>query len=169
MKSGWRAPVTPGDRPLLDPVKRAASLVATDSRSFVSNVAVADKIDAALPLFEIKRLNYTDSSGVPKRLLVAHNRPMGGGLALSGHMDPGAAIGRQDDPWSGRIAGGRLHGLDSTVRDANFHCRNRTINVQRLSESARPRAVISPVVYVTDLYCHRHHRCSAEHESRDLV
>ena len=99
---------------MLDPIKLAASLIATDSRSFVSNVAVADKIEAALPQFELERLDYTDSSGVLKRVLVAHKGPMGGGLALSGHMDTVPATGWQDDPWSARIDGGRLYGLGST-------------------------------------------------------
>ena len=99
---------------MLDPIKLAASLVATDSRSFVSNIAVADQIEAALPQFEIERLDYTDPAGVRKRVLVAHKGPMGGGLALSGHMDTVPATGWQGDPWSGRIEGGRLWGLGST-------------------------------------------------------
>ena len=100
---------------MFDPVvKLAASLIATDSRSFVSNIAVADQIEAALPHFDIERLDYTDPSGVAKRVLVAHKGPMGGGLAMSGHMDTVPDTGWQDDPWSGRIDGGRLHGLGST-------------------------------------------------------
>ncbi len=99
---------------MLDPVQLAATLVRIDSRSFVSNVAVADQIEMALPGFEIERLDYTDAAGVLKRALVAHKGPMGGGLALSGHMDTVPATGWDDDPWSGRIAGGRLHGLGST-------------------------------------------------------
>lgn len=99
---------------MLDPVALAAALIATDSRSFVSNIAVADQIEAALPGFDIERLDYTDPAGVAKRVLVAHKGPMGGGLALSGHMDTVPATGWNDDPWSGRIEGGRLHGLGST-------------------------------------------------------
>jgi len=99
---------------MLDPIKLAASLIATDSRSFVSNVAVADLIEAALPRFDIERLDYKDPAGVSKRVLVAHKGPMGGGLALSGHMDTVPDTGWQDDPWSGRIEGGRLWGLGST-------------------------------------------------------
>lgn len=95
-------------------VELASALVATDSRSFVSNVAVSDLIEAALPQFEIERLDYVDPAGVAKRALVAHKGPMGGGIALSGHMDTVPATGWQDDPWSGRIEGGRLHGLGST-------------------------------------------------------
>ncbi|MEZ5849190.1 MAG: M20/M25/M40 family metallo-hydrolase [Hyphomicrobiaceae bacterium] len=100
---------------MTDPVVAlAAAMVAIDSRSSVSNIAVADLIEQALPGFEIERLDYTDPAGVAKRALVAHKGPMGGGLALSGHMDTVPDTGWQDDPWSGRIADGRLHGLGST-------------------------------------------------------
>jgi acetylornithine deacetylase len=91
-------------------------LVVLDSRSFVSNLPVAERIEAALPDFDIERLDYTDPAGVAKRVLVAHRGPSGGGgLALSGHMDTVPDTGWQEDPWSARIdAGGTLHGLGST-------------------------------------------------------
>ena len=89
-------------------------LVQIDSRSFVSNLRVADRIEAALPGFDIERLDYTDAAGVAKRALVAH-RGGKGGIALSGHMDTVPDTGWQDDPWSARIdADGTLHGLGST-------------------------------------------------------
>ena len=91
----------------------AADLVRLDSRSFVSNLGVAERIEAELAGFEIERLDYIDAAGVAKRALVAHRGP-NGGLALSGHMDTVPATGWQDDPWSGRIANGRLYGLGST-------------------------------------------------------
>ena len=91
----------------------AADLVRLDSRSFVSNLAVAERIEAELAGFEIERLDYIDAAGVAKRALVAHRGP-NGGLSLSGHMDTVPATGWQDDPWSGRIANGRLYGLGST-------------------------------------------------------
>ncbi|MDB5318010.1 MAG: acetylornithine deacetylase [Rhodospirillales bacterium] len=90
----------------------AAELVAIDSRSFVSNIAVADRIEAELTGFDIARIDYADAAGVPKRALVAHRGPPGG-YALSGHMDTVPDTGWTDDPWSGRIEGGVLHGLGS--------------------------------------------------------
>ncbi|MBN8875287.1 MAG: M20/M25/M40 family metallo-hydrolase [Rhodospirillales bacterium] len=91
-----------------------ADLVRLDSRSSVSNLAVAEQIEAALTGFEIERLDYTDAAGVAKRCLVAHRGPAGG-LALSGHMDTVPETGWQEDPWSARIDGeGVLHGLGST-------------------------------------------------------
>lgn len=103
----------------LDAVARlAADLVALDSRSSVSNLAVAGRIEAELAGFEIERLDYADAAGVAKRALVAHRggRPgrRGGGYALSGHMDTVPETGWQADPWAPRTdAAGRLHGLGS--------------------------------------------------------
>jgi acetylornithine deacetylase/succinyl-diaminopimelate desuccinylase-like protein len=89
-------------------------LVALDSRSSVSNLRVADRIEPELTGFEIERIDYTDAAGVPKRVLVAHRGPPGG-IAFSGHMDTVPDTGWQDDPWSGHIDGdGVLHGLGST-------------------------------------------------------
>lgn len=95
-------------------VTLARELISLDSRSFVSNIAVADRVEAALPGFEIERIDYTDDAGVAKRALVAHRGPMGG-IALSGHMDTVPDTGWQEDPWSARLgADGILHGLGST-------------------------------------------------------
>jgi acetylornithine deacetylase/succinyl-diaminopimelate desuccinylase-like protein len=89
-------------------------LVRLDSRSFLSNIPVADRLEAALGGFEVERLDYLDPAGVAKRCLVAHRGPAGG-LALSGHMDTVPDTGWQDDPWSARIDGDSvLHGLGST-------------------------------------------------------
>ena len=90
----------------------AADLVAIDSRSAVSNLAVAERIEAELDGFEIERLDYADAAGVAKRALVAHRGPPGG-YALSGHMDTVPETGWTEDPWEPRIADGVLHGLGS--------------------------------------------------------
>lgn len=91
----------------------AAALVAIDSRSALSNLAIAERIEAELAGFEIERLDYTDAGGVAKRALVAHRGPRGG-YALSGHMDTVPDTGWQEDPWRPRLdAEGRLHGLGS--------------------------------------------------------
>lgn len=99
--------------PHAEVVQLAADLVRIDSRSFVSNLAVADRIERELDGFEVERLDYTDAAGVAKRALVAH-RGAAGGLAFSGHMDTVPDTGWTTDPWDGRIADGRLHGLGST-------------------------------------------------------
>jgi acetylornithine deacetylase len=92
----------------------AHDLVALDSRSFVTNIAVADRIEPELRGFQVERIDYHDAAGVPKRVLVAH-RGGSGGIAFSGHMDTVPETGWQDDPWSARVdADGMLHGLGST-------------------------------------------------------
>ena len=97
-----------------DVVSLARELVSLDSRSFVSNLPVAERVEAALAGFDIERIDYTDDAGVAKRALVAHRGPMGG-IALSGHMDTVPDTGWQEDPWSARLGtDGILHGLGST-------------------------------------------------------
>lgn len=96
-----------------DEVALAAELVRIDSRSSVSNLPVAEAVERALAGFEIERLDYLDANLVPKRALVAH-RGGPGGLAFSGHMDTVPETGWSEDPWSGRVADGWLHGLGST-------------------------------------------------------
>lgn len=83
-----------------------------DSRSSRCNHAVADRLQAALPGFELERLDYDDPEGTPKRALVAVRGQ--GGLALSAHMDTVPDTGWTTDPWSGRIEGDTLHGLGAT-------------------------------------------------------
>lgn len=89
----------------------ARDLIRIDSRSGVSNLAVAERIEAALDGFEIERLDYVDVAGIAKRALVA--RRGAGGMAFSGHMDTVPDTGWTDDPWSARLEGGVLHGLGS--------------------------------------------------------
>jgi acetylornithine deacetylase/succinyl-diaminopimelate desuccinylase-like protein len=89
----------------------AADLVRIDSRSFVSNNPLADRIVAELDGFEVERLPYTDAQGVQKCVLVAHRGPPSG-IALSGHMDTVPDTGWASDAFSGHIdADGVLHGL----------------------------------------------------------
>lgn len=95
-----------------DLARLAADLVRMDSRSFVSNLAVAERLVAELEGFEVERLDFTDPMGVPKCVIVAHKGGPGG-IALSGHMDTVPDTGWTTDPWSGEIRDGVLHGLGS--------------------------------------------------------
>jgi acetylornithine deacetylase len=89
-------------------------LVKLDSRSNLSNIPVAERIEAELAGFEVERIDFEDAAGVAKRVLVAH-RGGPGGVAFSGHMDTVPDTGWQDDPWSGHLNDdGVLHGLGST-------------------------------------------------------
>jgi acetylornithine deacetylase/succinyl-diaminopimelate desuccinylase-like protein len=105
-----------------DPTSRITALlkdlVAIDSRSFVSNLAIAERVEQALAGFTIERLDYTDPQGVAKRSLVAHRGPRGGkpgGVALSAHMDTVPDTGWHENPFSARLdEKGVLHGLGAT-------------------------------------------------------
>ena len=88
-------------------------LILIDSRSFVSNIPIADRLAAELRNFEVETLDYADANGIAKRVLVAH-RGGPGGIAFSGHMDTVPDTGWQEDPWSGRSDAGMLHGLGAT-------------------------------------------------------
>jgi acetylornithine deacetylase len=98
-------------------------LVKIDSRSFVSNRSIAERIEAELKDFELERLDYRDRDGIEKRALVAHRAAADvvqrdgaatRGLAFSGHMDTVPDTGWRTEPWSGRVENGRLFGLGST-------------------------------------------------------
>ncbi|MGI4952466.1 MAG: M20/M25/M40 family metallo-hydrolase [Janthinobacterium lividum] len=100
----------------MDPTTRvvaalAQDLVRIDSRSNVSNLPLASRLEQELTGFEVERVPYTDANGVDKLVLVATRGR--GGLAFSGHMDTVPDTGWTDDPWSGRIEGDTLHGLGS--------------------------------------------------------
>jgi len=95
-----------------DLLRLASDLIAIDSRSSVSNLAAAERIETELAGFEIERLDYRDANGTAKRALVAHRGPPGG-YALSGHMDTVPETGWTEDPWSPRLIDGVLHGLGS--------------------------------------------------------
>jgi acetylornithine deacetylase len=100
--------------PAADVTALTRDLVQMDSRSRLSNIPIAERIEAALGGFEVERLDYADAAGTAKRVLIAH-RGGTGGVAFSGHMDTVPDTGWQEDPWSGRIdAEGVLHGLGST-------------------------------------------------------
>lgn len=100
----------PGERTLA----LARDLIAIDSRSAVSNIPIAERIEAELAGFEVERLDWTDPNGVAKRALVAHRGPARGGAAFSAHMDTVPETGWTTNPWEPRVADGMLHGLGSS-------------------------------------------------------
>lgn len=90
----------------------AQDLVRIDSRSTVSNLAIAERLERELTGFEVERRPYIDDDGVDKVALVATRGR--GGLAFSGHMDTVPDTGWLTDPWSGKIEDDLLFGLGST-------------------------------------------------------
>ena len=90
----------------------AQDLVRIDSRSSVSNLKIAERLERELTGFEVERRPYTDENGLEKMALVATRGR--GGLAFSGHMDTVPDTGWLTDPWSGRIEDDTLFGLGAT-------------------------------------------------------
>ncbi|MFQ3622426.1 MAG: M20/M25/M40 family metallo-hydrolase [Acetobacteraceae bacterium] len=89
----------------------ARDLIAIDSRSGVSNLPIAERIEGELAGFDVERLDWTDEAGVAKRALVAHRGSARGGAAFSAHMDTVPPAGWTEDPWTPRIEDGALCGL----------------------------------------------------------
>ena len=87
----------------------AQDLVRIDSRSSVSNFAIAARLEQELTGFAVERCPYVDDDGTDKVALVATRGR--GGLAFSGHMDTVPDTGWLTDPWSGRIEDDTLFGL----------------------------------------------------------
>ncbi len=90
----------------------AQDLVRIDSRSSVSNLTLAERLEHELSSFEVERRPYIDDDGMDKVALVATRGR--GGLAFSGHMDTVPDTGWLTDPWSGKIEDDTLYGLGST-------------------------------------------------------
>ena len=91
----------------------ARDLVRLDSRGSRSSVEAVECCSAALSGFCLERLDYLDSGGTLKRVLVAR-RGVGPCLALCGHVDTVPAVDWHTDPWSATVKEGMLHGLGST-------------------------------------------------------
>ena len=62
----------------------AQDLVRIDSRSSISNLPLAQRLERELSSFELERLPYTDDNGIDKMALVATRGH--GGLALAVHQ-----------------------------------------------------------------------------------
>ncbi|HEX7927848.1 MAG TPA: M20/M25/M40 family metallo-hydrolase, partial [bacterium] len=96
---------------MADALRLAQDLIAIDSRSQVSNLAVADRVRQELAGFDVEVVDYTDAAGVPKRNLVARRGPDKPAVALSGHLDTVPDTGWTKNPFDPAIASGILHGL----------------------------------------------------------
>jgi acetylornithine deacetylase len=90
----------------------AQDLVRIDSRSSVSNLELAGRLERELTSFEVERIPYVDDEGLDKVVLIATRGR--GGIAFSGHMDTVPDTGWLTDPWSGRIEDDELFGLGAT-------------------------------------------------------
>jgi acetylornithine deacetylase len=98
---------------MLDPLHFSEDLIRLDSRSFVSNVAAAERVREELRGFDVEVIDYADPKGVSKRNLVAYRGPGPGGLLLSGHLDTVPDTGWTRSAFEPLVEGGRLTGLGS--------------------------------------------------------
>jgi acetylornithine deacetylase len=124
----------------MDLVPLLRRLVAIDSTSSRSNVPVVDVLEELVrPLgFETRRLDWTDTAGVPKTNLVCRRGPDApGGLALVGHTD----CVPFDPEWKGALAGevedGKLFGRGSADTKGFVAC--------ALVAAGRTRALVRPL------------------------
>ncbi|MCA9017412.1 MAG: M20 family metallopeptidase [Planctomycetaceae bacterium] len=80
----------------MDALNYTKELVAFESTSNLSNLAVSDYVEAALKSlgFEIERLEYNDAKGVRKASIVGRRGQGPGGMAYFAHTDVVPA-----DPW----------------------------------------------------------------------
>jgi acetylornithine deacetylase len=102
----------------IDVARLTAELVAIDSVSGKSNLAVIDYLEPLLIRhdFVVERLEYADEKGVPKFNLVAKKGDGNGGLGFLSHTDTVPGIGWDRDPWTPAKENGRLIGLGSCDR-----------------------------------------------------
>ena len=98
-----------------DDSTRALSLlrrmISVDSRSLVSNIPIADMMEAELQGFEIERVDYLDAAGVKKRNLVAVAQGQRPRVAFAGHLDTVSDTEWTRSPFEAVEEGDNLHGL----------------------------------------------------------
>src|SRR5882757_6206475 len=95
-------------------LKLLKGLVSIDSRSFISNLPVADLISSELADWELEFIDYTDPRGVKKRNIVAHNPLSKSAVAFAGHLDTVPDTGWTRNPFELFMEGGRISGLGTT-------------------------------------------------------
>lgn len=100
-----------GSDPLL---RRLERMIGIDSRSHVSNIAIADFMAGELENWQIEKIDYTDAAGTPKRNLVALDPRSVSRLGFAGHLDTVSDAGWEHPPFVARIEGHRLSGLGAS-------------------------------------------------------
>ncbi|MBM3800928.1 MAG: M20 family metallopeptidase [Acidimicrobiia bacterium] len=99
----------------VDVLRLTREVVAIDSVTHRSNVAVADFLQETLEGcgFEVERLEYLDREGLRKVDLVGKKGRGQGGLGFFSHCDTVPGTGWEQQAWSPEIKDGRLTGLGS--------------------------------------------------------
>jgi acetylornithine deacetylase len=99
----------------IEPREMLARLVAFDTTSARSNLALIDFVRAHLEAFGIESRLTFDDSGAKANLYASLGPPGPGGVVLSGHTDVVPVAGQpwQSDPFTLTERGGRLYGRGS--------------------------------------------------------
>lgn len=99
----------------LDVLQLTRDLVAIDSVTHRSNVAITDFLEETLNrcAFEVERLEYLDREGERKVDLIGKKGGGTGGLGFFSHCDTVPGTGWEQDAWNPVIKDGRLVGLGS--------------------------------------------------------
>src|SRR5262245_46610707 len=102
----------------MDALKLAQELVAFESTSSLSNVAVSDYVERTLRQlgFETERIEYDDDAGVRKACIVGKKGEGRGGFAYFGHTDVVPAdlwFSAEHGPFQPTVVGDRLYGRGS--------------------------------------------------------
>ncbi|MFT4066674.1 M20/M25/M40 family metallo-hydrolase [Paraburkholderia sp.] len=95
----------------LDLLKRMISI---DSRSFVSNLPIADLIESELHDWDLEIIDYIDDRGTAKRNIVARYPGSNSKLAFAGHLDTVPDTGWVRRPFESVIEGDNLYGLGAS-------------------------------------------------------
>ena len=120
-------PVYPLIFSAMDALDYARDLIAFDSISPVSNLAVTDYVEEKLRRlgFETERLEYNDANGVRKASVVGKRGNGMGGMALLGHTDVVPADSwsiAEHGPFQPTVKGTRLYGRGSTDKKGPVGC-----------------------------------------------
>ena len=95
-------------------LKFLKDMVSIDSRSFVSNLEIADLISKELADWKLEFTDYLDPRGVKKRNIVAYNPASESNIAFAGHMDTVPDTRWTRNPFELSIEDGRMYGLGTT-------------------------------------------------------
>src|SRR5262245_33432201 len=122
-------------------------MIAFDTRSSVSNVALADFMQSQLGGWQIERIDYVDGPGVPKTNIVAADPASTSSLVFAGHLDTVPSTGWDTDPFRAIVAGDRLTGLGAA--DMKGPIAAFVVATRQLDPSVRPTLVLTADEEVT--------------------
>lgn len=95
-------------------LKLLKDMVSIDSRSFVSNIEIANLIANELVDWELEFIDYLDNRDVKKTNIIAYNPASKSTVAFAGHLDTVPDTGWTRNPFELAMEGGRIYGLGTT-------------------------------------------------------